>query len=141
MWTLLRPGCSYCIETQPQASTRHTSHPLADAVLVSAHKHAHVVAGKNVDSPETWLQLLHWDPALKLAPAVASTLLLMLVMGRFKSPWALPVVLIFIPGVFFIVLLGMHKSLEDAQDSGWVAKPQVSMSPTRLLLLLDQSAL
>lgn len=86
----------------------------------------HGTAGKNVDAPETWLQLFSWDPALKLAPAVASTLLLILVMGRSKSPWALPLVLVFIPGVFFIILLGMHKSLGDAQDSGWVAKPQVS---------------
>lgn len=77
-------------------------------------------------SPETWLQLLHWDPALKLAPAVVSTLALMLVMSRFKSPWALPAILVIIPGIFFVVLLGMDKPLADAQDSGWVARPQVS---------------
>lgn len=83
-------------------------------------------AGINVGSPQTWLQLLHWDPAIKLAPAIASTLALMLVMARFKSPWALPLVLTVIPGIFFVVLLGMHKTLADAQDSGWVSRPQVS---------------
>lgn len=82
----------------------------------------------NVGSPETWLQLLHWDPALKLAPAVVSTLALMLVMSRFKSPWALPAILVVIPGIFFVVLLAMHKSLADAQDSGWVSRPQVSIT-------------
>ena len=51
----------------------------------------------------------------------------MLVMARFKSPWALPAVLVIIPGVFFIVLLGMGKSLADAQDCGWVSRPQVSV--------------
>ncbi|KAA6425635.1 MAG: Sulfate Permease Family [Trebouxia sp. A1-2] len=83
-----------------------------------------LASGVNVDSPQTWLQLLHWDPAMKLAPAVVSTLLLMLVMSRFRSPWALPAVLIFIPGVFFVVLACLHKSLAQAQDGGWVARPQ-----------------
>ena len=83
--------------------------------------------GVNVDSPATWLQLLHWDPFVKLAPAVVSTLLLMLVMARFKSPLALPAVLVFLPGVFFLVLACLHKSLADAQDGGWVAKPAVGL--------------
>lgn len=65
---------------------------------------------------------------MKLAPAVVSTLLLMLVMSRFRSPWALPAVLIFIPGVFFVVLACLHKSLAQAQDGGWVARPQVSLA-------------
>ena len=82
----------------------------------------------NVDSPQTWLQLLQWDPAMKLAPAVISTVLLMLVMSRFRSPWALPAVLIFIPGVFFVVLACLHKSLAEAQDGGWVARPQASLA-------------
>ncbi|DBA74396.1 hypothetical protein WJX77_006646 [Trebouxia sp. C0004] len=83
-----------------------------------------LASGVNVDSPQTWLQLMQWDPAVKLAPAVVSTLLLMLVMSRFRSPWALPAVLIFIPGVFFVVLACLHKSLAQAQDGGWVARPQ-----------------
>ncbi|KAL3148948.1 hypothetical protein ABBQ32_001807 [Trebouxia sp. C0010 RCD-2024] len=82
-----------------------------------------LASGVNVDSPATWLQLLQWDPFVKLAPAVISTMLLMLVMARFKSPLALPGVLVFLPGVFFVVLACLHKSLADAQDGGWVAKP------------------
>ena len=81
----------------------------------------------NVDSPATWLQLLQWDPFIKLAPAVVSTMLLMLVMARFKSPLALPAVLVFLPGLFFMVLACLHKSLVDAQDGGWVAKPSVGL--------------
>ena len=65
---------------------------------------------------------------MKLAPAVVSTLLLMLIMSRFRSPWALPAVLIFIPGVFFVVLACLHKSLAQAQDGGWVARPQASLA-------------
>lgn len=84
----------------------------------------------NVDSPATWLQLLQWDPFVKLAPAVISTMLLMLVMARFKSPLALPGVLVFLPGIFFVVLACLHKSLADAQDGGWVAKPAVGTSST-----------
>ena len=87
-----------------------------------------LLIGVNVDSPQTWLQLLQWDPAMKLAPAVVSTLLLMLVMSHFRSPWALPAVLIFIPGVFFLVLACLHKSLAQAQDGGWVARPQASLA-------------
>ncbi|KAL3133431.1 hypothetical protein ABBQ38_007297 [Trebouxia sp. C0009 RCD-2024] len=82
-----------------------------------------LASGVNVDSPATWLQLLQWDPFVKLAPAVISTMLLMLVMARFKSPLALPGVLVFLPGIFFVVLACLHKSLADAQDGGWVAKP------------------
>ena len=78
-----------------------------------------------MDSPATWLQLLQWDPFVKLAPAVISTMLLMLVMARFKSPLALPGILVVLPGVFFVVLACLHKSLADAQDGGWVAKPAV----------------
>ena len=86
-------------------------------------------SGVNVGSPiSTWLQLFHWDPMIKLAPAVVSTLLLMLVMSRFKSPWALPAVLIFTPGVFFVVLACLHKSLAEAQDGGWVSKPAVRIT-------------
>ena len=80
-----------------------------------------------MDSPATWLQLAQWDPFIKLAPAVVSTLLLMLVMARFKSPLALPAVLVFLPGIFFVVLACLHKSLVDAQDGGWVAKPAVGL--------------
>ncbi len=103
------------------------SHPsICDLVYCSdPAQHSVESAGVNVDSPQTWLQLLHWDPFIKLAPAVVSTLLLMLVMSRFKSPWALPAILVFIPGVFFVVLACMHKSLAEAQDGGWVAKPEV----------------
>lgn len=84
-----------------------------------------VHAGVNVDTPQSWLHLVDWDPFLKLTPAVVSTLLLMLVMARFKSPLALPAVLVFLPGIFFVVLACMHKTLADAQDGGWVAKPAV----------------
>ena len=89
-------------------------------------------AGVNVDSPATWLQLAQWDPFIKLAPAVVSTLLLMLVMARFKSPLALPAVLVFLPGIFFVVLACLHKSLVDAQDGGWVAKPAVGLCCSKL---------
>lgn len=88
-----------------------------------------------MDSPATWLQLVQWDPFVKLAPAVVSTLLLMLVMARFKSPLALPAVLVFLPGVFFLVLACLHKSLADAQDGGWVAKPAVGL-PCRVRLAM-----
>lgn len=89
-------------------------------------------AGVNVDSPAGWLQLVQWDPFIKLAPAVVSTLLLMLVMARLKSPLALPAVLVFLPGVFFVVLVCLHKSLVDAQDGGWVAKPAVRLCCLKL---------
>ena len=102
-----------------------TAHLDIDLSVSCASSDALASAGVNVDTPQSWLHLLDWDPFLKLTPAVVSTLLLMLVMSRFKSPLALPAILVFLPGIFFVVLACLHKSLADAQGSGWVAKPAV----------------
>ena len=117
-------GCSPHLAPAAAMIPRHSVLQKQCCDLVQ-YSHSIACTGVNVDSPQTWLQLLKWDPFIKLAPAVVSTLLLMLVMSRFKSPWALPAILILIPGVFFVVLACLHKSLAQAQDGGWVAKPEV----------------
>ena len=105
-----------------------TTWQLETAVLASTRIRTAIWGtGVNVDTPATWLRLVQWDPFIKLAPAVVSTMLLMLVMARFKSPLALPAVLVFLPGIFFVVLACLHKSLVDAQQGGWVAKPAVCL--------------
>ncbi len=94
-------------------------------------------AGVIVGSPATWMHLMHWDPLIKLIPAILSTLLLMIVMGRFKSPLALPCVLVAIPGFFFIALACLRQSLADAQSNGWVAKPAVITACHAAITLLS----
>ncbi|KAK9824383.1 hypothetical protein WJX72_009880 [[Myrmecia] bisecta] len=85
-----------------------------------------LAVGEQMGSLASWLQLADRGTALKLAPAVASMLVLMLVTTsrRIRSPWALPVTLVFIPAAFFVVLLAMGRSLGEAREGGWVATPQ-----------------
>lgn len=45
-------------------------------------------------------------------------------MTRARSPWALPVTLAAVPAAFHLYLLATGTSLEQAQDAGWVLKPQ-----------------
>jgi hypothetical protein len=48
-------------------------------------------------------------------------------MTRARSPWALPVTLAAVPAAFYAYLLATGTSLADAQDAGWVLKPEVSV--------------
>lgn len=47
-------------------------------------------------------------------------------MSHAKNPWALPVLLGLIPAAFHVWLTATGTSLADAQDAGWVLKPEVS---------------
>lgn len=80
-----------------------------------------------VDTFQSWVNLLHKDALIKLGPVVLSTLVLYLTMHYVRSPFALPGVLIIIPLVFHAILLAMGCSLATAADNGWVQQPQVGL--------------
>jgi hypothetical protein len=46
-------------------------------------------------------------------------------MTRAESPWALPVTLAAVPAAFHAYLLISGTTLGQAQDAGWVLKPEV----------------
>jgi hypothetical protein len=46
-------------------------------------------------------------------------------MTRASSPWALPLTLAAVPASFHVYLLLSGTTLAEAQDAGWVLKPEV----------------
>jgi hypothetical protein len=65
------------------------------------------------------------DRLIKLAPTLASALVIITTMSRARSPWALPGVLVALPLAFHAALLWAGVTLADAQDAGWALKPEV----------------
>lgn len=78
-----------------------------------------------MSTPETWAALADTDALIKLAPAVAVVLLIAATLRRFRSPFALPLLLVAVPLGFYGVLWAAGLSLDDAREAGWVTKPQV----------------
>ena len=70
---------------------------------------------------------------MHLAPAAASTAVVITAMRKARSPLVLPGVLLAIPAAFHLVLLVGGWSLSDARMHGWMAKPPVSCSPSAAL--------
>jgi hypothetical protein len=66
------------------------------------------------------------EALIRLAPALGTTLLIALTLRRFRSPFALPLLLLALPLGFYGVLWAAGLTLEDARDAGWVTKPQAS---------------
>jgi SulP family sulfate permease len=69
--------------------------------------------------------LLAADALIKFIPTFAAAMVLWLSMTRATSPWALPITLAAVPAVFHVYLLATGTTLADAQDAGWVLKPEV----------------
>jgi hypothetical protein len=65
------------------------------------------------------------DALIKFIPTFAAALVLWLSMTRATSPWALPVTLAAVPAAFHVYLLASDTTLAQAQDAGWVLKPEV----------------
>ena len=87
-----------------------------------------------VGSFSSWLNVLHKDALLFLAPTVAATAVLWATMKFARHPGTLPVVLIIIPLLFHGVLLATGTSLAQAADLGWVMHPEVP--PLAAVMLL-----
>lgn len=66
------------------------------------------------------------DALIKLVPTLTAGLALWVCMTRAESPWALPLTLAAVPAAFHAYLLLTGTSLAQAQDAGWVLKPEVS---------------
>jgi hypothetical protein len=64
-------------------------------------------------------------------PTLTAGLALWVCMTRAESPWALPLTLAAVPAAFHAYLLLSGTSLAQAQDAGWVLKPEVGVG-TRL---------
>lgn len=65
------------------------------------------------------------DALIKLVPTLVAGLALWVCMTRAESPWALPLTLGAVPAAFHLYLLATHTTLAQAQDAGWVLKPEV----------------
>eukprot|EP00878_Enallax_costatus_P013193 GHUV01013790.1.p1 GENE.GHUV01013790.1~~GHUV01013790.1.p1 ORF type:complete len:1035 (+),score=287.38 GHUV01013790.1:628-3732(+) len=72
----------------------------------------------------SWGNLLHKDALIKFIPTFLAALVLWVCMTRARSPWALPATLAAVPAAFHAYLLITGTTLEQAQDAGWVLKPQ-----------------
>ena len=73
----------------------------------------------------TPFHLLPADALIKLVPTLTAGLALWVCMTRATSPWALPVTLAAVPAAFHVFLLVSGTTLAQAQDAGWVLKPEV----------------
>lgn len=65
------------------------------------------------------------DALIKFCPTMVAAIALWLCISRARSPWALPLTLAAVPASFHLYLLATGTSLADAQDAGWVLKPEV----------------
>lgn len=77
--------------------------------------------------PHTPLPKNPTDALIKLAPTLTAGLVLWVCMTRAESPWALPVTLAAVPAAFHAYLLISGTTLAQAQDAGWVLKPEVRL--------------
>ena len=82
-----------------------------------------------LDSLHALRQLLAWDALQFLLPAMASCAAIVAAMRAARNPLVLPAVLAAIPLGFHIVLKCTGHSLAQAQDAGWVQKPEVRAEP------------
>jgi SulP family sulfate permease len=83
-------------------------------------------ASAEIDSLGSWARLLHANQLAKLAPTLASTLLMVVTLERFDHPLALPAVLLALVAVFHLALAVAGVPLAAAEAAGWVLKPAVS---------------
>eukprot|EP00877_Chromochloris_zofingiensis_P013889 jgi/Chrzof1/8754/Cz03g23090.t1 len=77
-----------------------------------------------IDTFSSWLHLFTKDALIKLIPTLCAALVLLFVLTKSRSPWAPPLVLAFIPAMFHVYLLASGHTLAEAQDNGWVLKPE-----------------
>ncbi|KAK9810835.1 hypothetical protein WJX73_000129 [Symbiochloris irregularis] len=78
-----------------------------------------------VDSFLSWRNLFSLDAAMRLGPAVASTLLLWTTIKFARHPAALPCVLLAIPLTFWaVIILGLGWDIQTASQHGWVLEGQ-----------------
>jgi hypothetical protein len=82
---------------------------------------AGLAAGVEINGVASWLEMLEPEALIKLVPLAATTLTIMLVMEKIKSPLALPMMLVLIPAAFHLVLLATGYTLQQAQEDGWVS--------------------
>uniref|UniRef100_A0A383VST7 STAS domain-containing protein n=1 Tax=Tetradesmus obliquus TaxID=3088 RepID=A0A383VST7_TETOB len=77
-----------------------------------------------INSFSSWSNLFDHDALIKFIPTFAAALVLWLSMTRATSPWALPITLAAVPAAFHVYLLASGTTLAQAQDAGWVLKPE-----------------
>ncbi|GIL91041.1 hypothetical protein Vretimale_9478 [Volvox reticuliferus] len=87
-----------------------------------------LAAGVQVDTLVSWMNLLAWEPLIKLVPTAASITVLMLCVEHVRHPLALPGLLTTIPLIFHLVLWFNGWDLERAQHAGWVMAPTAGIS-------------
>lgn len=69
-------------------------------------------------------KLFNMSAMLHLAPCLCLTLCLSIIQNRARSPLALPFLLVATPLMFYFVLYLGGWSILDAQENGWLARPQ-----------------
>lgn len=86
-----------------------------------------IALGTNVtvDTLSSWAHLFALDPAIKLAPTLATLAVLLYVSGHVSHPLALPGALAAVPLLFHAVLKAAGWTLADAQAHGWAIIPTV----------------
>ncbi|KAF6261741.1 hypothetical protein COO60DRAFT_1699671 [Scenedesmus sp. NREL 46B-D3] len=77
-----------------------------------------------INTFSSWANLFGHDALVKLIPTCAAAMVLWLSMTRATSPWALPITLAAVPAAFHMYLLATGTTLSQAQDAGWVLKPE-----------------
>lgn len=64
------------------------------------------------------------DAMVKFVPTFLAALALWASMTKAESPWVLPITLGVVPAAFHVYLLATGTTLAQAQDAGWVLKPE-----------------
>lgn len=86
-----------------------------------------LACGVDIDSLASWINLFQPIPLLKCLPTVLSCAFIMLTLEMVHHPLALPSLLVGLVVIFHTVLWAAGFSLDEAQASGWVLPPAVSI--------------
>lgn len=84
-----------------------------------------LASGLQFPTVQSLAQLADAGVLARLLPAVALCVAITVVTRRFRSPYALPALLLATPLLFYAALAAAGMSLADAQAAGWVTRPQV----------------
>jgi MFS superfamily sulfate permease-like transporter len=86
---------------------------------------------------KSWVLLSHPNNAMLALPGILAGLAMAFVSRNVRNDAALPILMVTIPMLFYIILIVLGMSLEDAREYGWIGKISPPVPAKDLLSLID----
>jgi len=92
-------------------------------------------AGRSMSTISDWVYILDAHDAMLVAPGLVGGAAMTYAARR--APAALPVVMVAIPMSFYVVMILMGSSIQDARDVGWVGQTSTPVGPKDVFSLVS----